>query len=273
MPGWGVLVNVLIDELDSGADDEGPSGAVAVVVVGQARHRLWEVAILDQVLTRRQSSERALGVDYAEVVGLGPFERLVGLGKGARIGARRELAARGHDRAQGRAPVLDQLHVLALHQPNQLPADQTRHRQGHTADALFGDELVQVADWLVGPHARRPPDEAVLELLHRRHARCLDVHRALRVDESDAALQRHADGHVLLGHRVHGRRDEGAAQRNPLRNSRSQLHIVHAEVYVRRVHDQIVKGVAPRSCRTKNLLCAVAVYYFVFINFQGVFEL
>jgi len=76
--------------------------------------------------------------------------------------------------------------------------------------------------------------------------------------DPDAAEQRHVDGHLGLGHRVHRRADEGQAEADVAGEARRQVHLVDAEGDVVGQEDEIVVGQAALQLEERFRVKAVA---------------
>ena len=70
------------------------------------------------------------------------------------------------------------------------------------------DQGEDVADELVRRHLDRLLDQAVDVVFHRRNLRELLALGHIVMDQAEAAVERHGDGHARLGDRVHVRGDD-----------------------------------------------------------------
>ena len=62
------------------------------------------------------------------------------------------------------------------------------------------------------------------------------------MNDADAALLRHGDGHARLGHRVHGRGEQRGVQRDVARELGLRAHLRGNNFAVRRHQQNIIKG-------------------------------
>ena len=75
----------------------------------------------------------------------------------------------------------------------------------------------------------------------------LGLDAVVGVDDADAALQGHLDGHLGFRDGVHRGRDEGGLQLNVLAQLSGDVHLVQGKVNVAGHHDHIVIGVGDRG--------------------------
>lgn len=83
----------------------------------------------------------------------------------------------------------------------------------------------------------RIQDESVLESLDLSHHLRLVLRRAVVVDNTQTTQKSHVDGHVVLGHSVHGRRHKGCLQSNALGNGGIKSNIRSREACARALVD------------------------------------
>jgi len=91
-------------------------------------------------------------------------------------------------------------------------------------DAVRAGQSQHFADGGVRRHGKRVADHGAGEFLDRAHLLRLVLGAHVLVDEADAARLRQGNGHRGLGHRIHGRRDQGDVQNDVARQPRLQAH-------------------------------------------------
>lgn len=77
-------------------------------------------------------------------------------------------------------------------------------------------------------------NESVLIFFYHSHLLCLLLDAHIAMDDSNATLECHVDGHVVLSDSVHGRADERGLQLDVTGNIGRQINIVRCEANVGR---------------------------------------
>ena len=199
------------ERLDAGleivADTDGGSAAQAPRFVAAGVGEL--LALLD-VLHRDQPGEPAAAVDERQLLDAVTLEDRLGLvergtdGCGDEAGRRHEVG----DRAVvvGRLAEAD----VAVGQD----ADETSIAIGdrHSGELEAVHHLLGLVQRRPGVERDRVGDHPALAALDLLHLGGLVLDRQIAVDDPDATLTGHGDGHPSLGHLVHRRRDEGDRQ-------------------------------------------------------------
>jgi hypothetical protein len=114
-----------------------------------------------------------------------------------------------HHVAHGLVEVALEAHV-AVGEDADRPAVAADH--GQARNLVAAHEFERRKKLLIRIDGDRVDDHAGLGLLHLRDLENLLVDGHVLVDDAEAALARHADGRGRLGHRVHGRRQDGNGQ-------------------------------------------------------------
>ena len=76
-------------------------------------------------------------------------------------------------------------------------------------------ELIELSNRGIRPDSHRVGDHAGLRALDAPYLLRLLLNGQVAVEDADTALTGHGNGHVRLGDRVHGRREEGRGQADP----------------------------------------------------------
>jgi hypothetical protein len=101
-------------------------------------------------------------------------------------------------------------------------------------------DLVEVLERGLGRYGERVEDEAVLEALHTPHVVALLLDGVVAVDDAEAAVEGHVDGHLRLGDSIHWARDEGHVERDGFRCLAAQGHVGRIEGDVARKNDVVL---------------------------------
>mmetsp|Transcript_34767 Transcript_34767/g.102199 ORF Transcript_34767/g.102199 Transcript_34767/m.102199 type:complete len:501 (+) Transcript_34767:323-1825(+) len=224
---------------DGGADEE----LLGLFVFGGA----GEVAVLLQIGPGDEGHELVVLVDDGELALLGFLEELVGLLEADALLGDGELVAGAHELAhldgevvhEGGVAVGDDAHELAAHLAGV-----------GDGDAGISKGVLDVDDVLNGIGGRKADgvgDEAIFVLLDLVNLGRLGLDAIVGVDDTDAALQGHLDGHLGFRDGVHRGRDEGGLQLDVLGELGGDVDLVQGKVNVAGHHDHIVIGVGDRG--------------------------
>ena len=166
---------------------------------------------LDEVLECDEALEPAVGVDDGQLLHLVPRQEPQRLLAGDTDGGGDQRHAR-HDLADGAGGIVLEAHVAVGDDADQgaVGLDDRGAR-----DAVGGADLVHLPDRGLGADGDRVADHPGLGALHLVHHLRLVLDGQVAVQDADAALAGHGDGHPGLGHGVHGRRRQGYVEPDP----------------------------------------------------------
>ncbi|OQB89931.1 MAG: hypothetical protein BWX86_02335 [Verrucomicrobia bacterium ADurb.Bin122] len=232
-----------------GLADGGGGGATEEAECGIARGFAARFGLVHDALhvgAGDEALEAVLGIDDehfvdADVVG----EEFVGAADGvvAERGVEHgeELGARGHglDDALVAVALLDD---AAGEQAEEFAVLAVDDREGFKAEALLLDEFENVADGEVGADGDRVLDEAVDVVLHAGHFLHLLLRLHVVVDEAEAAVERHRNGHLRLGDGVHVGRDDGNLEADGVRELGGGVGVLGEDVREERGQRNVVEG-------------------------------
>ncbi|KAI3492777.1 hypothetical protein L1887_42574 [Cichorium endivia] len=215
-----------------------------------------EVLVLEQVGAGEQRDEAALGIDNGQLALLAVAQDGVGL-------LERD-ALRGGDENCGQLACPDKSAKAAQRSGEGIRIGRFGGKGGGTegrkltsdgdaaeAEALL--DLEDVADGGVGVEAEGLGDEAVLVLLDLADDASLLLRAHVVVDDTHAAHEAHCDGHLGLGDRVHGRREEGGVQRDVFGDLGAQADVRGGEVDEAGQHEEVVVGETAVLARVDEL--------------------
>lgn len=111
---------------------------------------------------------------------------------------------------------------------------------GEAAKAPFLLEGLGLANGQVAVDDDGVEDEAVLVALDLADHVGLGLGGAVVVDDAEAALESHVDGHLVLGDGVHGGRDEGRLEGDALRDGRVERDLGGGEANVSRQQQEVI---------------------------------
>ena len=222
---------------------------------------------------REQAAQPVVIVHHEQLVDAGVFREELVRG-GNRVAAKLllvdglDLAAR-RQHLDGFAFCVTRLDDMPGEQADEFPIG-VHHREGAKPEPFRLDQLQHVADQLVWSNLDRLLDEAVHRVLHAADLGDLLALRHIVMDEAEAAVERHADGHARLGDSVHVRRDDGDVEvqsfgktrlqhgvaREDFGELRGQSHVVEREAelgvsrekFVRRLEKLPVEVIRLFSC-------------------------
>ena len=128
-------------------------------------------------------------------------------------------------------------------------AEQDAVRAGHrdAGDPVPAAEPLDVGHGGIRPAGHRVGDHPGLGPLDHVHLLGLLLHRHVPVQDADAALPGHGDGHPRLGHGVHGRGDQRDAQRDPPAQPGRRVRLGGQDVGMSREQQHVVVGQAGRA--------------------------
>ena len=221
----------LAEVADRGTDEEAAVGVLAGV---------GELLGLHEVLDGDEPAQAALGVDDRQ-----PLALVLAQQRGGLVVADADLPGderhRGHDvarpacgplRDRGEAQVAvgdDAEEVVAL-------VD-----DGQARDAVAAADLVELLESGVGADGDRVGDHAGLGALDEVDLVRLVLDRQVAVQDADAAVPGHGDGHPGLGDGVHGRRDERDA-RDLAGQPGRRVDLARDDVGLARLEQHVVVG-------------------------------
>ena len=129
---------------------------------------------------------------------------------------------------------------VAGQQPDQLSYF-VNHREGSEREFLLLNDGQHVADELFRRNLDRFLDQTVDVVLHAADLGDLLPLRHVVMDEAQAAVERHRDGHARFRHRVHVRRDGGDVQMQIIREPRVQLRVAREDFGIERRERDVVE--------------------------------
>ena len=189
------------------------------------------------VLDRDQALQVVLIVNHQQLLHAVHMQYLFGLFKRGADGNGNQVLL-GHHVADGDVGTGFKAQIAIgknAHKPMTL-----RHR--HAGDFVAPHHFKRVAYHLVRANGDRIHNHAALRAFHFVNLAGLIGDGQIAMDNADAALLRHGDGHARLGHSIHGRGKQRSVQRNIASQLglRADLHGHH--VTVGRHQQYIVKG-------------------------------
>ena len=117
-------------------------------------------------------------------------------------------------------------------------------RKGAEAEFFLLNQREHVADELVGRDLDGLLDQAVDVVLDAADLGELLAFRHVVMDEAEAAVERHRDGHARFGHRVHVGRNDRDVQVQILRERRVELRVARQDFRIERRQRDVVEGQA-----------------------------
>ena len=215
--------------------DTGGHAQTALLILGGVRVLLG----LDEVLDGDQTGQAAFVVDQRQLFDLVLGEQTVGVVLGD-VGRTSDQVLLGHDILDLQGVVIiggDEAHVTVGDDADELVL-LVHNRQ--TGDVELAAQLVEIGQRDLGADGQRVGDHTGLGTLDHVDLSGLVVDGQVAVQHADAAVTGHGDGHLGLGHSVHGSgEDRGlhhdlAGQmsagvhfgRNDIRLVRQQQHII-----------------------------------------------
>ena len=127
-------------------------------------------------------------------------------------------------------------------------------------------EGLSLADSGVAVNDNGVEDEAVLVALDLADHVGLGVGGAVVVDDTEATLQGHVDGHLVLGDSVHRRRDEGGLEGDALGDGGVEHHLGGREANVPRQQEEIIVGQTAVLGRVHELVQVQAIPHLVLLE-------
>ena len=200
---------------DGRADDEAPARVLGGVGV---------LLGLDEVLDGDEAGQVVVLVDDGQLFDAVLGQQVLGVLTGDADLADDEAVARGHAvaHAQGGPLVLGNEAQVAVRDDAQEGA--VLVHDGQAGDAVVAAEAVEFVDGGVGADGHRVLDHAGFAALDLADLRGLFLDGEVAVEDADAALAGHGDGHARLGDGVHGGGQERDAQRNVLRQATARVN-------------------------------------------------
>ena len=179
---------------------------------------------LDEVLDGDEAGQVVVVVDDGQLLDAMLGQQVLGVFAGDADLADDQLVARGHAvaHAQGGPLVLWDEAQVAVRDDAQEGA--VLVHDGQAGDAVVTAEAVEFVDGGVGADGHRVLDHAGFGALNLTDLRGLFLDGEVAVEDADAALAGHGDGHARLGDGVHGGGQERDAQRNVLRQATARVN-------------------------------------------------
>mmetsp|Transcript_13474 Transcript_13474/g.25973 ORF Transcript_13474/g.25973 Transcript_13474/m.25973 type:complete len:580 (-) Transcript_13474:42-1781(-) len=217
-----------------------------------------EVTVLLEVVTAAEADELVVVVDNGKLTLLGLAENEVGLVEGAALLANDEVS--GHNLGKLAGAVLEEVNVAVGDETHKAGAHLAVDGDGDAGEATLSLDAVHIGDGVVGGEHDGVGDEAVLVPLDGAHESGLLLNGVVVVDDADTTLESHVDGHLALGHGVHGGGHEGQAKVDLLGELGVERHLANAEAHVARHEDHIIVSVRSALAElAEEVLCGVAV--------------
>ena len=224
---------------DGGADEE----LLRLFVLGGA----GEVTVLLQIGPGDEGHDLVVLVDNGELALLGFLEKRVGLLEADALLGDGELVAGGHELAHLDGEVVHEGGVAVGDDADELAAHLAGVGDGNAGISKGVLDVDYILDCVGGGEADGVGDEPVLVLLDLVNLGRLGLDAVVGVDDADAALQGHLDGHLGFRDGVHRGRDEGGLQLDVLAQLGGDVHLVQGKVNVAGHHDHVVIGVGDRG--------------------------
>lgn len=151
---------------------------------------------------------------------------------------------------------------------NMLSADKTGRLTSHreSTETPFLLKSLSLVDGGVLGDDDRVVDEAVLVALDLADHVGLSIGRAVVVDDTDATLQSHMDGHLVLGDRVHGGGDEGGLERDALRDGGIEGDVGGGEANVARQEEEVIVRQTAVNLGVHEILNAESIAGFILLE-------
>ena len=249
------LGGVYNDYINAGSHEGG--GTVAVLRTGanggpdeellglHVLRREGEVPVLLQISPGDEGDELVALVHDGKLSLLALLELLVGILEADSLLGHGEPVTGSHDLTQFFAEIatVDEGSITVGNDADKLPSHLSVVGDGDAGVAQGVLDVEHILDGGVGRETYRVRDEAILVLLHLVHLSGLVLDAEVGMDDTDSTLEGHSDGHIGLGHSVHGRGNERSLQLDVLGKLAGNVHIADAETNVPRHHDDIVVSV------------------------------
>ncbi len=196
---------------------------------------------LDDVLEGEETPEPPGLVHQGELLHLVPPQDLLGLLQGGAGRGGDQALQRGHHLADGALQVLLKAEVPVGDQAQKLPV---KVHHGKAADTVLPHEALGVLEGGRGGQGDGVLDHAGLGALHLAHHGRLGLYGEVLVDDPKPPLPGHGDGHVGLGHRVHGGGEDGDVEPKPPGEPGPDRDLLGQDLRVAGQEEHIVKGEA-----------------------------
>src|SRR5205814_1766071 len=112
----------------------------------------------------------------------------------------------------------------------------------HAGDLESHHQLLRFAQWAVGTQRDGVHDHPRLAALHAIDFGRLAIDRHVLMDHANAALARHGDRHLRLGHRIHGGGDDRNVERNRASEAADDGNVTGMHRRVTGHEEHVVKG-------------------------------
>ena len=232
-------VAVLWPSSDGGTDEK----LLGLFVLGGT----GEVAVLLQIGPGDESNNLVVLIDDGELALLGFLEELVGLLEADALLGNGELVAGGHELADLDGKVVDEGCVAIRDDTDELAAHLASVGDGDAGVTKGMLDVNDILDGVGGGKADGVGNEAILVLLDLVNFGSLVLNAVVGMDDADASLEGHLDGHLGLSDGVHGGRDEGCLELDVLGKLGGNINVVKGKVNVTGHHNHIVIGVGDRG--------------------------
>ena len=191
------------------------------------------------VLDRDQTPEIALRVHDGQLLDPVVRQNLLGLLQGRSL-RRGDQVFAGHHLADLPAVICFKPEIPVGQNADQLSVP----RNGNAADPIAGHQVFGILNQVVGAQEERVGNHAVLAALHLVHLGCLFLDAHVLVNDSEAALPGHGDGHVRVRHRIHGRADHRDVQPDLRGKLNGEIHVSGEHLAPGRHQQYVVKSVS-----------------------------
>ena len=241
------------DHVAAGLDQ--PLGALEAALAGGRRRRHEETALivlggvrmrdlLLHVLDGDEADAAEMVVDDEQLLDAELVQEPLRLVLADAL-AHRDEPVLGHQLGDALARIGGEAHVAVGEDADQLALGAARPAldYGNAGDAVAAHDVEGIGEGLVGMDGDRVHHHAGFVFLDEAHLLGLRPRLEVAVDDAEAAVLGHGDGHRRLGDRVHGRGDDRQVQRDRagqagpdvdigrqhFRPSRPQEHVVEGE--------------------------------------------
>ncbi len=210
-------------------------------------HRILRgVRVLDRFLNvfdGNQSLEAPLVVDHRELFNSVLVQNPGGFFQRDSRTAGYQLVAPRHHLANGPAVIALEPNVAVGQDPDQSPIPADRHSR----NAMRAHDLEGMREGRVRIDGHRVRDQAAFALLDLGHLGRLLFDRKVAVDEAEATLLGHGDGHACFRNRVHCRTDQRNVQSNVTAEARFYVGLTRKDARLPGNQKDVVEGQSYRQ--------------------------